>query len=273
MTQIILDAVRSAVALSFLLYASWSDFKTREVNDRVWMIFAPLALALTLAELSLYGSAFDFVLYGLCFAITSAIAVLLFYSGGFGGADAKALMCLALALPFYPSNSFTPLSGSVSPISQMLFPITIFSNSVILVIVPVLWIVLRNATWRFSAKRELFEGTQKNESIGKKILVLLTGYKIPIGKLKEKWHIYPLEDIEGDGSSKTEVHRKLIIFPKDENRNDIVNRLERAAANGTIKDGVWASPGLPMIIPITIGLIVALFAGDIVWSLVSSVLR
>jgi preflagellin peptidase FlaK len=270
--QIIFDAVRSAMALSFLLYASWSDYKTREVNDTVWMLFAPLAFALTVAELLLYGSVSDFMLYGLCFVITSAIAVLLFYSGGFGGADSKALMCLALALPFYPKNSFTPLSGSVSPISQILFPMTIFSNSVILVIVPVFWIILRNAAWRFDRKKELFEGTQKNESIGKKILVLLTGYKIPIKKLKEKWHIYPLEDIEEKGDSQTDIQRKLLIFPKDENRNGIVDRLEKAAANGTIKDDVWASPGLPMLIPITIGLVVALFLGDIVWSLVSFIL-
>ena len=64
----------------------------------------------------------------------------------------------------------------------------------------------------------------------------------------------------------------MLIFPKDENRDDIVNRLEKAVTNGTIKDEVWASPGLPMLIPITIGLIVALFLGDIIWSLVSFVL-
>jgi preflagellin peptidase FlaK len=270
--QIIFDTVRSAIALSFLIYASRSDYKTREVNDVVWMFFAPPAFALTFAELLLYGSVSDLMLYGVCFVVTAAIAVLLFYAGGFGGADSKALMCLALALPFYPKNSFTPLSGTVSPISQILFPMTIFSNSVILVIVPVFWIILRNASWRFRAKKELFEGTQKNESIGKKILVLLTGYKIPIKKLKEKWHIYPLEDVEERDDSHTNVKRKLLIFPKDENRNDIVNRLEKAVTNGTIKDEVWASPGLPMLIPITIGLIVALFLGDIIWSLVSIVL-
>lgn len=274
--QIIFDAIRSAMALSFLLYASWSDYRTREVNDIVWMIFAPPAFALTLAELLLYDSLSDLMpdlmLYGLCFLVTTAIALLLFYSSGFGGADSKALMCLALALPFYPKKSFTPLSGSVSPISQTLFPMTIFSNSVILVIVPVFWIILRNASWRLRGKRELFEGTQKNESIGKKILVLLTGYKIPIKKLKEKWHIYPLEDVEENDKLQAGIQRKLVIFPKDENRNDIVNRLERAATNGMIKDNVWASPGLPMLIPITIGLIVALFLGDIIWSLVSFVL-
>ncbi len=270
--QIIFDAVRSVMALSFLIYASWSDYKTREVDNKVWMLFAPLAFALTFAELLLYGSISDFILYGTCFGVTSAIAVALFYSGGFGGADSKALMCLALALPFYPANSFTPLSGTVSPISQRLFPMTIFSNSVILVIVPVFWIIIRNASWRFRTKRKLFEGTQENESIGRKILVLLTGYKIPVEKLKEKWHIYPLEDIEENDDPQAHFRRKLIIFPKDESRSDMVNRLDRAVTNGTIQDDVWTSPGLPMIIPLTIGLAAALFLGDIIWSLVTFLL-
>jgi prepilin signal peptidase PulO-like enzyme (type II secretory pathway) len=32
-----------------------------------------------------------------------------------------------------------------------------------------------------------------------------------------------------------------------------------------MKDKAWATPGLPMLIFVTAGLIVALFGGDIVW--------
>jgi prepilin signal peptidase PulO-like enzyme (type II secretory pathway) len=35
---------------------------------------------------------------------------------------------------------------------------------------------------------------------------------------------------------------------------------------------VWATPGLPMLIFITLGLIVALTAGDIVWIIISRIL-
>ena len=41
---------------------------------------------------------------------------------------------------------------------------------------------------------------------------------------------------------------------------------------GKIDAYVWATPGLPMLIFVTIGLIVALLFGDIVWLLVSFIL-
>ena len=61
-------------------------------------------------------------------------------------------------------------------------------------------------------------------------------------------------------------------MPRDEGRDEIVERLSNAVKNGKINDFVWATPGLPMLIFITIGLIIALLFGDIVWLLVSFVL-
>jgi preflagellin peptidase FlaK len=274
-TQIVLDATRVAISLSFLFYASWSDYKTREVSNIVWTLFAPIALALALAELFFFPLSNDLLQtmfwYGICVGLTTAFALILFYAGGFGGADAKALMCIALALPFYPQASFIPLSKQISPTSEIFFPLTIFSNAVILVIVPVLWIVLRNVLWRWRKGKKLFEQEQQAESAGKKILVLITGYKVSINKLKEKWHVYPLEDIEENAESG--YRRKLLVLPKDEGRDAIVGRLEKAIQTGTIQDGVWASPGLPMLILVTLGLIVGLFFGDIVWTLVTVLFR
>lgn len=267
--QIALDVVRSTLALSFLLYASWSDYKTREVSNKVWMLFAPPAFALTFVELFLYESS-QLLFYGICFGLTAAFAVILFYSGGFGGADAKALMCLALALPFYPSKIFTPLFGEISPISRAFFPITVFSNSALFAASTAIIIFLYNVIWRLKTGRKLFEREQEKESIGKRILVMITGYKTSISKLKEKWHIYPLEDIEENADS--ESKRKLVILPKDEGRNEIVERLDRAVASGKIQDTVWATPGLPMLIFVTAGLVAALVFGDIIWACIRLVL-
>ena len=263
------DVARIALTLPFMLYASASDYKNREVSNSVWILFAPPAFALTFMELFLFRTS-DLTSYGLCLGLTTVFALVLFYVGGFGGADAKALMCLALALPFYPANLLTPLSGEVSPTSKVFFPLAIFSNSVILAVVPVLWIVLRNVLWRSRTSRTLFEGDQRLESLGKKLVVMITGYKAPISKLKEKWHVYPLEDIEE--TPEKGVKRKLIVLPKDEGRTAIVDRLDKAITAGTIEDGVWASPGLPMLVLITLGLIVALFFGDVIWLFVSSLL-
>jgi preflagellin peptidase FlaK len=264
----ILEATKVTLSLAFLFYASWSDYKTREVSNRVWVLFAPLALLLSLVELLLYEpSKLPFL--GLSFGITAIIAFVLFYSGGFGGADSKALMCIALALPFSPATLFTPVSAAgVSPLSQNLFPLTIFSNAVLFAAATGIYMLLYNIIWHRKTGKKTFDGTLATESIGKKIIALITGYKVSVAKLKEKWHIYPMEDIEEENDEKP-LKRKLVVVPRDEGRDKIVARLSKAVDAGKIDADVWATPGLPMLIFITIGLVVALLSGDIVWMLVS----
>jgi archaeal preflagellin peptidase FlaK len=68
------------------------------------------------------------------------------------------------------------------------------------------------------------------------------------------------------------LKRKLVIVPHDEGREKIVERLSTAAEAGKIDRYVWATPGLPMLIFVTLGLVVALTLGDFVWLLVRFVL-
>jgi hypothetical protein len=110
---------------------------------------------------------------------------------------------------------------------------------------------------------KLFEGGQEKESFGKKALVLLTGYKMSIGKVKEKWHLYPLEDVEE--TSTGEFIRKLVVVPKDETREAMLQRLDKAVKAEAIQDSIIATPGLPMLIFVTAGLVMALLLGDVVW--------
>jgi len=267
--ETVLAITRTSLSSIFLLYASLCDYKTREVSNTLWILFAPPAFALTFIELFLYEHS-QLLFYGICFGLTSAFAVILFYSGGFGGADAKALMCLALALPFYPENLLTPISGEISPISKTFFPMSVFSNSVLLAAATAVYIFLRNIFRHIRTDEKLFEG-HGNESFGRKVLVLVTSYKVSVDKLKQKWHLYPMEDIEENVENT--FKRKLIVIPKDEDRNAIVERLTKAVETGKIKNNVWATPGLPMLIFITAGLIIALFFGDIIWVCISSLLR
>jgi len=264
----ILEAAKVTLSLAFLFYASWSDYKTREVSNRVWVLFAPIALFLSLVELLLYEpSKLPFL--GLSFGLTAVIAFGLFYSGGFGGADSKALMCIALALPFSPEALFAPvLAAGVSPLFQNLFPLTIFSNAVLFAAATGIYMLLYNVIWHKKTGKKTFEGTLATESIGKKIIALITGYKVSVAKLKEKWHIYPMEDIEEE-NGENPLKRKLVVIPRDEGKDEIVTRLSKAVDAGKINADVWATPGLPMLMFITIGLIIALLFGDIVWMLVS----
>ncbi len=260
--QTVLVWARIILAIAFLSYASWSDWKTREVSNRLWMIFAPVACALTLVTLIAWEPS-QLISYAVSFGLTAAISIALFYAGGFGGADAKALMCLALALPFYPNGFLAPLLGEVSPSSKLIFPITIFSNSVLVAALSSLGILFYNLSWRLKTGKALFGRDFQNGSIGRKTLILITGYKASVKKLKEKWHIFPLEDAMTDDQEG--FARKLIVLPREEGRDAIVQRLEEGVRTGKIQNEVWATPGLPFLIFVTVGLLFALFLGDIIW--------
>jgi preflagellin peptidase FlaK len=207
-------------------------------------------------------------LYGISVGVTVGLAFLLFYVGGFGGADSKALMCIAVALPFAPLALITPLLA-ISPTSEVIFPITIFGNAVLFAAASGIYMVLRNIFWHKKNKVKMFPGALASESIGKKFLVLITGYKMKISKVKEKWHLFPMEDVDAQSF---DVRRKLVVVPHDEGRDKIVERLSKASEEGTIDGYVWATPGLPMLIFVIAGLIVALFIGDLVWLIVKTVL-
>jgi hypothetical protein len=162
-------------------------------------------------------------------------------------------------------------ASGVSPLAQNLFPLTIFSNAVLFAAASGIYMLLRNLIWRITTGKKIFEGALGTEGIGKKMLVIITGYKVSVAKLKEKWHVYPMEDVEEE-NGETPLKRKLVVVPRDEHRDEIVERLSKAVDAGKIDAYVWATPGLPMLIFVTIGLIVALLFGDIVWLLVSFVL-
>jgi len=258
----VLDGLRVLVSLIFLAYASWSDLREREVSNKVWVIFAPLALSLTSLQFFVFSPESLYV-FVLAFVITSVLSVTLFYAGAFGGADAKALICISMALPSYPIYLLQPLFNLPFPI----FPISVFCNAVFLAALSVLYILLRNYLWKRRTGKRLFEGFEK-ESIGRKILTAVSGYKAKVVELEKKGYLYPLEDIRVVESGESE--RKLILMPKDEERKEIIERILDASQKGKLSDDMWVSPGLPMLVFITAGLILALVVGDIVLVLLGS---
>ena len=252
------------MSLIILAYASWSDLRKREVSNKVWAIFAPLAVVSTSLQFflfspeSLYGFALSFV-------ITSALSITLFYAGAFGGADAKALICLSLALPSYPTYLLRSSFILLSP----LFPISVFCNAVLLAAFSAFYVLLRNYLWKRKTGEKLFEGFE-GMSFTRKILTAVSGYKVRVVELEKNEFLYPLEDIQVTESGENE--RKLIVMPKDEEREEIVERILEASHEGEVQSEVWVTPGLPMLVFITAGLILALVFGDIIWIVLSLVL-
>jgi len=259
----IFEGARVFLSLLIFVYASVSDIKKREVSNKVWLIMAPLAFVLTIFQCIVFSPEL-LQLYLLSFVITAVLSVALFYAGAFGGADAKALMCLALALPSYQNYLFQSSASFMSPI----FSVSVFSNGVLLAAFTVVYAALRNSVWRLRTGRKLFEGFE-NESSWRKFLAFFTGYKIKVSDL-EKGHMYPLEDISTKETGESE--RRLLVFPKDEKVEGIVERILKAKQDGQLQNEVWATPGLPLLVFITAGLVVALVFGDLVWVLLRLIL-
>ena len=255
----VLDGLRVLVSLVFLGYASWSDLRKREVSNKVWVIFAPVALTLTSLQFFLFSpfSSYSFVV---SVVVTSGISVTLFYAGAFGGADAKALICLSLALPSYPTHLLQPSFRLLSP----LFPISVFCNAVLLAALSAFYVLLRNYLWKRRTGKKLFEDFEE-VSFSRKILTAVSGYKVKVVELEKKEFLYPLEDIRVVETGESE--RKLIVIPRDEEREEIVERILEASREGKLECDVWVSPGLPMLVFITAGLVLALVFGDIIWVL------
>ncbi len=250
-----IDEAALLLTVGALLVASISDFKTREVSNRVWILYGPAAMSLFLARAVLAPETAPVLLVSAL--ATIVVAFLLFQFGVMGGADSKALMCIGLALPVAPgilSALWTP------PLALYPFPIGILANSFLLSITAGFFILARNLLQR-AAGKGLFRGFEK-ESLLRKLMILFTSYKTSFSVLESRTYLYPAEQIEL-ADSKPVRHLRL-VSSAEEDRDKLVSGLESYKSQGIFSDGVWVTPGLPHLVFLTGSLLMVLLVGDLV---------
>ena len=98
-TQTILEVLRFIPLLFILSYAAYSDHKTSYASNKLWL-YAPIGLASTVLTLFLYPQLTTLTIISTI--ATTTLSLILFYVGAWGGADAKALITIALATPLTP---------------------------------------------------------------------------------------------------------------------------------------------------------------------------
>jgi preflagellin peptidase FlaK len=241
-----IDLAALIVSLGVLIVASLSDLKTREVSNRFWIIYAPIAAALFIGRVVFAPDTAVILLVSA--GATIVVAFLLFQFGVMGGADSKALMCIALALPVAPAF-LSPLWQA--PLNFYPFPIAILVNSFLLSISMMFILLGKNVLSRSSASKGLFQGFEK-ESILRKALVLLTSYKTSFNVLQTSSHLYPAEQVA--------LH---LVSSVDEERDKLVAGLQGYKDQGLFSDGVWVTPGLPHLVFLTASLIATVVIGDL----------
>ncbi|MCX8172501.1 MAG: prepilin peptidase [Archaeoglobaceae archaeon] len=235
-----LDFVKFSIVLCFLLYACHLDLKTRIIPNRVWKYMLITTIPITTLQIYEVSNAdrriFLFAIFGILFILM--LSYLLYRMNVYGGADAKALLCLAVLFPFYPEvGDFPAINNGFG-----IFAFSVLANSVIFAPFLMFGLLFRNML------KEGIEGFFKNP------LYYIAGYRIPIEKIGFH-NLFEFIDEKG------ELKRvRKAIEPNEE----LISRLKKAKIQK-----VWVTPALPFIIFITFGYVVAFLFGDVLFLLIT----
>ncbi len=241
-----LDLLKILLVTPFLLYSCYSDLKTRRVPNKLWILMLLTGSPFMTYDILMGGW---YYLFRIFISVVSMFifVYLLFRLGVFGGADAKSLILLSLIFPLYPA--FT-LFGHSFPINEPLsifkdfFSFGIFENAVLLtVVVPLCLLIYNISKMGFHIDKPLYA---------------LVGYKVRISEISSKQHIRMIEDFEIEGD------RIKVFFKRGgvDITNETIDELKRLSEKGLMKE-VWVTPGLPFMIPITLGFFASAFYGNL----------
>jgi preflagellin peptidase FlaK len=212
------------LALIMLVLGSIIDIWKREIHDYYWIGFGGAGIILALLNPDIITQ-----LLSVGFALIIAPFVIIVWRIGlFGGADAFALIALAVIAPM--------ATFSDNPIS----PFTTLSNAALLFVIPFLFNLIRNIISQIKGDN-IFNGF--DESMLKKIIASFMGYKS-----KNPKFAFSIE--------KTEKGKKKLDLA--------IHHAEEQEFCTT--PNTWITPGIPYLLLITGGFVIQLIYGDIILS-------
>ena len=167
------DLIR-LVAVPVLGWAAIRDLRTRRVPNGLWLPLAVLGLVLLAWDGYLHlGSGFGFRLYvlrvGLSLGIVVPLAYVFWFLGGFGGADAKAFMVLALLFPTYPSFELLDVWLPIVVSDLGVFSLSVLTNTVLIALGFPLVLGVRNVLR------------------GDFSMLMFFGHRVPVGELPVRY--------------------------------------------------------------------------------------
>lgn len=225
-----LDVARLFVAASVLSFAAWTDWRWRRAPDALWTLAGGAgAVLLALQLISRPGLLQQWPL--LAVAGVFAAMVLAFYRLGLlaGGADAKALLALAVLLPLPVHLGSFPLWPSALPPA-----FGALGNALVGFAAVPLGLLARNL-----ARREL------------RWPHALLGLRMPVHRARRR-HVWPMEHVK-DGEVRTVLMPSRFVW-EDEDWDALL------AAGRT---EVWVTPKVPFLVPLLAGSIAVFFVGDL----------
>ena len=226
MSEFLLDFQNLGIilALIMLVLGSIIDIWKREIHDYYWIGFGGAGIVLALLNPDIITQ-----LLSVGFALIIAPFVIIVWRIGlFGGADAFALIALAIIAPMatFSDNAISPF--------------TTLSNAALLFIIPFLFNLVRNIISQIKGD-DIFDGF--DESMFKKVIASFIGYKS-----KNPKFAFSIEKIE-KGKKKLDL---------------AIHHAENQEFCST--PNTWITPGIPYLLLITGGFIIQLIYGDIILS-------
>lgn len=154
------------LAIPLFAIIAWRDHKTRRIPNKVWPPLIIVSIGLLSWDLwNAWGTVnFRFIVAPLLISIFLIIpgAYVAFVIGGFGGADAKALMVLALLFPVYPEYYIGDFAVTLPMQNTVVgnFAFAIFTNTVIVALFIPVYFTVRN-TLRGNIAKIMYLGKEK----------------------------------------------------------------------------------------------------------------
>ena len=318
------DVLRLAV-VPVLGWAAWRDVKVRRVPSRTWYPVVVLGAVLlvwdAVGHLS-FASAADalfFVRVGISLLLVAPIAYLFWRLGGFGGADAKALIAISVLLPTFPTYFFPGFALPVVVTTLGVFSMTVLTNTVVLAAAYPLGLLVRNladgeVTFPVAlfgrridvsslptAHGRLFETPEGFTRSGLDVDALRMylrwrGTSLAAVQSNPEWardpgsidETHDPTDGAVDEDSDPPTPRVDDDFDPDRDPDDpwgaaaFLDDIEGTAYGTTPeklrggldvvtdREAVWLSPGIPFIVPMFLGTLVAFVYGDIVFGVLGA---
>ncbi len=216
--------IRIAICLITLIIASIMDLRKREISDKVWLGSGIISIIINIID---YNNV-NILNYLITLGIISILSYIIYRTGLFGGADAKALIIISLLIPTYNINNSI----------HNIVPLVVLTNSLLLTLFNITHNIIRNSISLLKGD-DIFHGF--NASFLKKLLAFMIGFRVS----KINGYLFLMEEQCTNGKKQFRFN----INAYDEFAQDT-------------KD-VWVTPALPFIIYITIGFVIMLVYGDI----------
>jgi len=320
------------VIVPVLGWAAWRDVETRRVPNRTWLPLAALGVVLLLwdgATVLTSAGGFERRLFLVRVAVSLGFIAPLSYMfwrlGGFGGADAKAFIVVAVLLPTFPTYHLLGVTLPVQQTALGVFSFTVLTNTVLVGALYPVALLARNAlAGRFSLAMVVGVPVSWDSIPTRHGRLLETpagltrgGLDLDALRMYLRWRGETLASLRADA----ETLRNPATLPADPNPptdgavsassdaaeptadRSVDRRVDRPKSNdggeladpwgaetfladidhgaygttpGDLRDGldllaqrdvVWLSPGIPFLVPLFVGLLVAFTYGDLLFGL------